>query len=61
MKQSGHLNPREETGPGCPVTSKYERLPPNKHGGVGQQGIFKLKTDPKWRGVTDVEIKATLV
>ena len=37
MKQSGHLNPREETGTGCPVTSKYGRPPPNKHGGVGRQ------------------------
>ena len=23
MKKSGHLNPSEETGTGCPVTSKY--------------------------------------
>ena len=37
MKQSGHLNPSEETGTGCPVTSKYGRTPPNKHGGVGRQ------------------------
>ena len=37
MKQSGHLNPREETGTGCPVTSKYGRTPPIKHGGVGRQ------------------------
>ena len=37
MKQSGHLNPREETGTGCPVTSKYGRILPNKHGGVGRQ------------------------
>ena len=37
MKPSGHLNPSEETGTGCPVTSKYERTPLNKHGGVGQQ------------------------
>ena len=37
MKQWGHLNPSEETGTGCPVTSKYGRTPPNKHGGVGQQ------------------------
>ena len=29
MKQSGHLNPSQETGTGCPVTSKY--------GGVGRQ------------------------
>ena len=29
MKQSGHLNPSEETGTGCPVTSKYGRTPPN--------------------------------
>ena len=25
MKQSEHLNPSEETGTGCPVTSKYGR------------------------------------
>ena len=37
MKQSGHLNHSEETETGCPVTSKYGRTPPNKHGGVGQQ------------------------
>ena len=37
MKQSGHLNHSEETGTGCPVTSKYGRTPPNKHGGVGRQ------------------------
>ena len=32
MKQSGHLNPSEETGTGCPVTSKYGRTPLNMHG-----------------------------
>ena len=37
MKQSGHLNPSEETGTGCPVITKYGRTPPNKHGGVGRQ------------------------
>ena len=37
MKQSGHLNPSEETGTGFPVTSKYGRTPPNKNGGVGIQ------------------------
>ena len=37
MKQSGYLNPSEETGTGCPVTSKYGKTPPNKHGGVGRQ------------------------
>ena len=37
MKQSGHLNPSEETGTGCPVTSKYGKTPPNKHGGVSRQ------------------------
>ena len=37
MIQSGHLNPSEETGTGWPVTSKYGRTPPNKHGGVGRQ------------------------
>ena len=36
MKQSGHLNPSEETGTGCPVTSTYGRTPPNKHGGVAR-------------------------
>ena len=29
MKQSGHLNPSEET-------RKYGRTPPHKHGGVGR-------------------------
>ena len=37
MKQSGHLNPSEETGTGCPITSKHGRTPPSKHGGVGRQ------------------------
>ena len=37
MKQSGHLNPSEESRICCPVTSKYGRTPPNKHGGVGRQ------------------------
>ena len=37
MKQSTHLNPSEETGTGCPVTSKYGRTPPYKHGCVGRQ------------------------
>ena len=36
MKQSGHLNPSEETGTGFPVT-KYGRTPLNKQGGVGRQ------------------------
>ena len=37
MKQSGHLNPIVETGTEFPVTSKYGRTPPNKHGGVVRQ------------------------
>ena len=37
MKQSWHLNPSEETGTGCPVTSKYGWTPPNKHGGMGRE------------------------
>ena len=37
MKQSGDINPSEETGTGCPVTSKYGRTYPNKHGCVGRQ------------------------
>ena len=37
MKQSGHLNHSEATGTGCPVTLKYGRTPPNKHGGVSRQ------------------------
>ena len=44
MKQFGHLNPSEETGTGCPVTSKYGRTPPNKHGGLGRQQQ-QLKTE----------------
>ena len=48
MKQSRYLNPSEETGTGCPATSKYGRTPPKKHGGVGrqqqqQQFVTKLK------------------
>ena len=30
MRESGHLNPIEETGNGCPVSSKYGRTSPNK-------------------------------
>ena len=37
MKHTEHLNPSEETGTGCPVTTKYGRTPPNKHGDVGRQ------------------------
>ena len=37
MKQSGRLNPSEETKTGCPVTSKYGWTLPNKHGSVGRQ------------------------
>ena len=37
MKQSRHLNPSGETGTGCLVTSKYGRIPLNKHGGMGRQ------------------------
>ena len=37
MKQSGHLNPSEENGTGCPVTSKYGRTPPNRHRVVGRK------------------------
>ena len=37
MKQSGHVNPSEETGTGCPVISKYGRTSLNKNGGVGRQ------------------------
>ena len=42
MKQSGHLNPSEETGTGWPVTSKYGKTPPNKHGGMGRQQQQRL-------------------
>ena len=46
MKQSGHLNPGEETGTGCLVTSKYGRTPLNKHGGVGKQTtVSKVSMD----------------
>ena len=44
MKQSGHFNTSEETGTGCPVTSKFGRTPSNKHEGVGrqqQQHVFR--------------------
>ena len=37
MKQSGHLNPSEETGTGFLITSKYGRNLSNKHGYVGRQ------------------------
>ena len=40
MKQSRHLNSSEETGTGCPITSKYGRTLPNKDGGVGRQQQF---------------------
>ena len=43
MKQFGHLNPSEEIGTGCLVTSKYENTPPNKHGGVGRQQSLSEK------------------
>ena len=33
------------TGTGCPVTLKYGRTPPNKHGDVGQQ---QHVTDDEW-------------
>ena len=46
MKQSGRLNPSEETGTGCTVTSKYGKTPPNKHGGVGGQ-----QQQPYGRGI----------
>ena len=47
MKQSEHLNPSEETRTGCPVTSKYGRTPPNKHGGVGrQQHVLNNRSPP---------------
>ena len=48
MKPSGHLNPSEETGTGCPVTSRYGRTPPNKQGGMGRQqqhGIYAILLD----------------
>ena len=45
MKQSGHLNPSEETGTGCPVTSNYRRTPPSKHGGVGRQQQHMIYLD----------------
>ena len=44
MKQSEHLNPSEESGNRCPVTSKNGRTPPNKHGGVGRQQQQHLDT-----------------
>ena len=37
MKHSGHLKPSEETGSGCPVSSKFRRTPPKRPGGVGRQ------------------------
>ena len=39
MKQSGHLNTSEDSGTGCPDTSKYGRTPPNMHGRVGRQQL----------------------
>ena len=50
MKQSGHLNPSEETETGCPVTSKYGRTPPNKHGGMGIQHNTALHNRRRVRG-----------
>ena len=37
MKQSGDINHCEETGTEFPVTSKYGKTPPNKHGCLGRQ------------------------
>ena len=37
MRQSGYLNPSDETGTGCPATSMCGRTPPSKHGSVDQQ------------------------
>ena len=51
MKQSGNLNPSEESGIGCPVTSKHRRTPPNKHRGVGRQEqptILEKAPDVVW-------------
>ena len=42
FKIGGTGDSSEETGTGCPVTSKYEMTPPNKHGGVGQQQYAHL-------------------
>ena len=49
MKQSRHINPSEETGTGCAVTSKYGRTPPNKHthGVVGRQQ-HEEEVQPHW-------------
>ena len=47
MKQSRHLNPNEETVTGCPITSKYGRTPPNKHGGVARQQQQHNKDEKK--------------
>ena len=41
MKQSGHLNPSEETGTGCSVSLKYGRTPTSKHEGVGREQQHK--------------------
>ena len=49
MKQSGHLNPSYETGAGCPITLKYGRTHPNKHGGVSlQHGDGDRHWDIEW-------------
>ena len=51
MKQSGHLNPSEKMGAGCPVASKYGRTTPSKHGGVGrQQHIIDAQMSGNTRG-----------
>ena len=45
MKQSGDLNPSEETGTECPINSKNGKTPVNKHGGVVRQQQHYNKTD----------------
>ena len=61
MKQSGHLNPSEETGTGFLLTSKYGGIPPNKHGGVGRQQQWVDNTSEELRKLVGVEPITTVM
>ena len=62
MKPSGCLYSSEETETGCPVTSKYGKTSPNKHGGVGwqQQKPTTLNIIAKYKQYEDKVYKCYL-
>ena len=61
MKQSGHLNPSDETGTGCTDTSKYGRTPPTKHGGVGRQQQQQQFYDPLQNVIEQIAKKGIVI